>query len=456
MTDAEIHTWRRALAAAMLGFFMISLDATAVNVALTSIGRSLHEATAGLQWVVDGYTLPFAALLVSAGAVSDRFGARRVFCLGLAGFTVASVVCGLAPALWLLVGGRMVAGGAAAAMLPASLALVRQARSDPAARARSIAVWSSGGAAAIAAGPVLGGILTAAAGWQAIFFLNVPAGLIAAALLAGVPASPRRAAALDPAGQVTAAVGLGALAFGVIDGGASGFAGIPVLAALAVAAVALASFAVAESRTAQPAVPLALLRSPAVAACLLTGFSINASFYGIAFVLSLYFQRVLGYSAIGAGLLFLPMTGLLTAANLASARVAARRGHLLPIRLGLCTGTAGMLALAFAPGLPALEIALVPAGAGLGFALPSLTFQLLDALPAGQAGLAGGLFNAARQTGGALAVAVFGVLVSGPSGSFAAGMRASMLIGAALLAASTAALLAAARRRVRRRVPALS
>jgi DHA2 family methylenomycin A resistance protein-like MFS transporter len=452
MTDTELHTWRRALAAAMLGFFMISLDATAVNVALTSIGRSLHGTTAGLQWVVDGYTLPFAALLVSAGAVSDRFGARRVFCLGLAGFTVASVACGLAPSLWLLIGGRVVAGGAAAAMLPASLALVRQARCDPAARARAIAVWSSGGAAAIAAGPVLGGVLTAAAGWQAIFFLNVPAGLIAAALLARVPASPRRAAALDPAGQVTAAVGLGALAFGVISGGASGYASAPVLAALAVAAVALVSFAVAESRTAQPAVPLPLLRSPAVAACLLTGFSINASFYGIAFVLSLYFQRVLGYSAIGAGLLFLPMTGLLTAANLASARVAARRGHLLPIRLGLCTGIAGMLALAFAPGLPALEIALVPAGAGLGFALPSLTFQLLDALPAGQAGLAGGLFNAARQTGGALAVAVFGVLVSGPSGSFAAGMRASMLIGAVLLAGSTAALLTAARTRV----PALS
>ncbi|HEX3714132.1 MAG TPA: MFS transporter [Trebonia sp.] len=452
MTETEMHAWRRALAAAMLGFFMISLDATAVNVALTSIGRSLHGTTAGLQWVVDGYTLPFAALLVSAGAVADRFGARRLFCLGLAGFTVASPACGLAPTLWLLVASRVAAGGAAAAMLPASLALVRQARPEPSARARAIAVWTAGGAAAIAAGPVLGGILTAAAGWQAIFFLNVPAALTAAVLLARVPASARRAAPLDPAGQVTAAAGLAALAFGVIYGGAAGYAAAPVLAALAVALLALAVFVIVESRTAQPMVPLPLLRSPAVAACLLTGFSVNAGFYGIAFVLSLYFQRALGYSAIGAGLLFLPMTGLLTVASLMSARVAARRGHLLPIRLGLSAGTIGMLALAFSPSLPALEIALVPAGAGLGFALPSLTFQLLDSLPAGQAGLAGGLFNAVRQTGGALAVAVFGVLVSGPAGSFAAGMRASMLIGAVLLAGSTAALLSTSRRRV----PALS
>jgi MFS transporter, DHA2 family, methylenomycin A resistance protein len=441
---------RYPLAAAMLGFFMISLDATALTVALPSIGRSLHSPTAGLQWVVDGYTVPFAALLISAGAVSDRLGARRVFGWGVGVFAVASVACGLAPAVWLLVGGRVVAGCAAAAMLPASLALVRQAYDNPAARARAIAVWSAGGAAAMAAGPVFGGILTSAVSWRAIFFLNVPAGLAAAVLLARVPASPRLVASLDPAGQVTAVTGLAALVFGVISAGTSGYASAEVLAAFAVALLALVSFAVAESRAAQPMVPLPLLRSPAVAAVLLAGFSINAAFYGVAFVLSLYFQRVLGETPVIAGLLFLPMTGLLTVANLAAARVAARRGHQLPVRLGLIVGTVGMVALAFSHGLPAMEIALVPAGAGLGFALPSLTFQLLDALPPAQAGLAGGLFNAGRQTGGALAVAVFGVLVSGSAGSFATGMRACMLAGAVLLAASTAALLAVAGRRRQR------
>ncbi|MDX6393209.1 MAG: transporter, family, methylenomycin resistance protein [Streptosporangiaceae bacterium] len=437
---------RLVLTAALLGFFMISLDATAVNVALPAIGRSLHGATSGLQWVVDGYTVPFAALLISAGAVSDRLGARRVFGWGLVVFAAASAGCGLAPVLPVLIAARLVQGCAAAVMLPSSLALVRQAFADPAARARAVAVWSSGGAAAIAAGPVLGGILTSAAGWRAIFFVNLPVGAAVLALLVlRAPRSPRLAAPLDPPGQVTAVLGLAALTFGVIAGGADGFTTPSALTALVAAALACVCFFTVESRIARPMVPLALFRSPAVVTCVVTGFSINAAFYGVAFVLSLYFQRVLGESAITAGLLFLPMTGLLTVANLGSARVAARWGHHVPVRAGLCVGTLGMLLLAFLRGRIGMEIALVPVGTGLGFALPSLTFLLLDSLPAAQAGLAGGLFNAGRQTGGALAVATFGTLVSG---SFMTGMRVSMLISGVLLFVSTVAAFAVFRRRV--------
>jgi DHA2 family methylenomycin A resistance protein-like MFS transporter len=223
---------------------------------------------------------------------------------------------------------------------------------------------------------------------------------------------------------------LAGLTYGVIEGGNEGFGRPAVLAALTVGALAGGCFLVAEARTARLMVPLALLRSPGVVTCVMTGFSINAAFYGVVFLFSLYFQRVLGEPPITAGLLFLPMTGLLTVANLGSMRVAARWGHHVPVRAGLSVGTLGMLALAFGHGLIWTEIAMVPAGTGLGFALPSLTFLLLDSLPADQAGLAGGLFNAARQTGGALAVAVFGALVAG---SFQAGLRASLLIGAALL-----------------------
>jgi len=435
---------RLVLTAALLGFFMISLDATAVNVALPAIGRSLGGATSGQQWVVDGYTVPFAALLISAGAVSDRLGARRVFGWGLVVFAAASAGCGLAPGLPVLIAARVVQGGAAAVMLPSSLALVRQAFAEPAARARAVAVWSAGGAAAIAAGPVLGGILTSTAGWRTIFFVNLPVGAGALVLLLlRAPRSPRLAAPFDLAGQLTAVLGLAALAFGVITGGSGGFARPSVLTALVVAALAGGCFLVVESRAARPMVPLALFRSPVVITCVGTGFSINTAFYGVAFVLSLYFQRVLGEPAITAGLLFLPMTGLLTLANLMSARVAARWGHHVPVRAGLGLGTLGMLLLAFARGRTGMEIALVPAGAGLGFALPSLTFLLLDSLPPAQAGLAGGLFNAGRQTGGALAVATFGTLVSG---SFLAGMRVSMLISAALLLFSTVAAFAVLRR----------
>ena len=432
------------LTAALLGFFMISLDATAVNVALPAIGRSLGGATLGQQWVVDGNTVPFAALLISAGAVSDRLGARPVFGWGLVVFAAASAGCGLAPGLPVLIAARVVQGGAAAVMLPSALALVRQAFTEPAARARAVAVWSAGGAAAIAAGPVLGGILTSTAGWRTIFFVNLPVGTAALVLLLlRAPRSPRLAAPLDLAGQLTAVLGLAALAFGVITGGSGGFARPSVLTALVVAALAGGCFLVVESRAARPMVPLTLFRSPVVVTCVGTGFSINTAFYGVAFVLSLYFQRVLGEPAITAGLLFLPMTGLLTLANLMSARVAARWGHHVPVRAGLGLGTLGMLLLAFARGRTGMEVALVPAGAGLGFTLPSLTFLLLDSLPPAQAGLAGGLFNAGRQTGGALAVATFGTLVSG---SFLAGMRVSMLISAALLLFSTVAAVAVFRR----------
>ncbi len=193
---------RLALTAALLGFFMISLDATAVNVALTPIGRSLHGATSGLQWVVDGYTVPFAALLISAGTVSDWLGARRVFGWGLVVFAAASAWCGLAPVLPMLVAARVVQGCAAAVMLPSSLALVRQAFADQAARARAVAVWSSGGAAAIAAGPVLGGILTSAAGWRSVFFVNLPVGAAVLALHARQHADLRGAAAAQHRGRV--------------------------------------------------------------------------------------------------------------------------------------------------------------------------------------------------------------------------------------------------------------
>jgi DHA2 family methylenomycin A resistance protein-like MFS transporter len=427
---------RTTLAAALLGFFMISLDATAVNVALPAIGRTLGGTTAGLQWAVDGYTLPFAALLISAGAVSDRAGARRVYGSGLAVFVAASAACGLAPQLALLIAARVVQGGAAAVMLPASLALVRQAFADPARRARGVALWSAGAATAIAAGPVIGGVLTSAVDWRVIFFVNLPAGLAALALLTRTARSPRRSAPLDVPGQLTVIAALAALAFGVIEGGAAGF-GRPVVAgALVVAAAGFAAFVVIEAAAAHPMVPLRLLRSGVVAACVGIGFSINVAFYGIAFVLSLYFQRVLGEPAITAGLMFLPMTALLTVANLASARVAARFGHHAPVRAGITVSALAMLALAFLHGRLSMALDLVPVGTGLGFALPSLTFVLLEAIPADQAGLAGGLLNAGRQTGGALAVALYGALLSG---SFLGGMRASILISAALLAASSAA-----------------
>ena len=429
------------LLAALLGFFMLSLDSTAVNVALPGIERDLGGSTAGLQWVIDAYTLMFAALLISAGAVSDRVGAKRLFAVGLAAFLASSAACGLAPTIGFLVGGRAVQGSAAAVMLPASLALVRQAYADPVRRAKAIAVWAVGGTVAMAGGPVAGGALTSGLSWRAIFFLNLPAGLVAAFLLSRAPRSPRRAAPLDPAGQVTAVAALAALTFGVIDGGETGFGRPAVLGCLLLAVVAMAAFAIAETRTAHPMVPLGLFRSRTVTVCVAIGFAVNVAFYGVIFVLSLYFQRVLGQSAVTAGLEFLPMTALLPVANLASARLGARFGPDAPIRAGLLVSVLGLVALLAVgtrPDQVVLTAALVPAGTGLGLAVPSVIIVLLEAIPADQAGMAAGLLNSSRQVGGTLAVAVFGAMISHRA-SFLPGMRGSLLIAVVVLFAAAAA-----------------
>jgi DHA2 family methylenomycin A resistance protein-like MFS transporter len=300
-------TARLALTAALLGFFVIGLDASAVNVALPAIGHDLSGggagggSTTGLQWIVDAYTLSFAALMLSAGALSDRFGASRVFGAGLAVFTAMSAGCGLAPGLGTLVGARLAQGAAAAVMLPSSLALVRQAYPEARARGRALALWTMGGAVSSAAGPVLGGVLTSGLGWQSIFYLNVPVGAVTLALLTRLPGSPRRAASFDPLGQLSAAVTLGGLTYGVIEGGAHGFAHPAPLAALAVALLAGTAFALVEARVADPMVPLGLFRSRTASVSLAVGFTVNAAFYGAVFVFSLYFQRQLGLSAARTG-----------------------------------------------------------------------------------------------------------------------------------------------------------
>jgi MFS transporter, DHA2 family, methylenomycin A resistance protein len=199
-----------ALAAAVVGFFMITVDAVVVNVALPSIGSELGGGITGLQWVVDGYTLMFAALLLSAGSLSDRIGARRAFGAGLMVFAAASVACGLAPVIGVLVTARFAQGAGAAVMMPSSMALIGQAYPDPVRRARAIAVWAMGGAVASSCGPLLGGVLTQVT-WRLIFFINVPAGVVALLLLTRVMPSPRRPAPFDWAGQITAVMAMSGL-----------------------------------------------------------------------------------------------------------------------------------------------------------------------------------------------------------------------------------------------------
>ncbi|MFF7354554.1 MFS transporter [Streptomyces filipinensis] len=417
----------RTLAAAMLGSALITLDATVVTVALPAIGSSLGGGMAGLQWVVDAYTLALAALMLSTGAFSDRAGASRAYALGVTVFTLASAACGLAPNLPALIGARAVQGLAAAAVLPASLALVRQAYADRARRARAVATWAVGGSTALALGPVAGGALTTAWGWRGIFFVNLPLGVAALVLLLRAPRSERRPAPLDLPGQVMAVLALTAVTFAVIEGGTTG------LVAFAVAVAAVALFVRIESRQAHPVVPPGLFRDRAVRVAVAAGSACSVAFYGMIFLFSLFFQQVQQRSALCAGLLFLPMTGLIAVTNMASGKLAGRYGPRLPLLLGQALAVLGLLALftvdAHTPTV-AVAVLLVPTGLGVALAVPTLTVVMLDAVPAERAGLAAGVLNSARQVSGGLGIAVFGALTSG---GFATGLRPSLAVAAALL-----------------------
>jgi EmrB/QacA subfamily drug resistance transporter len=428
-----------SLAAALLGFFVVTLDAVIVNVALPDVRRELAGGMSGLQWVVDGYTLMFAALLLSAGSLSDRLGARRAFGGGMVLFVLASAACGLAPTLPALVAARLVQGSAAAALMPASMALVSQAYPDPARRARALGLWAMGGAAASTSGPLLGGALTAVS-WRLIFFVNVPAGAAALVLLARAARSPRHSVPFDWAGQVAAVAAMGGLTYGAIEAGVAGITAPRVLAAFMVAVAALAVFGLLQARGRHPMLPLALFRSRTVSAAVVIGFAFMVGYYGLPFVMSLYLQQLRGLSALDTGVVFVPMMVIGGALNPFTARLAERFGARPLIGGGLLSMTAGLVVIGLLPGTA--PVALLPAlmilvGLGGPLVMPPVMALLLHAVPARRAGVASGAFNTSRQLGGALAIAVFGALLANRA-TFLPGLRDSLLIAACVALAAAA------------------
>lgn len=435
---------RLTLVVAVLGFFVVTLDAVVVNVALPSIRHSFGSDITGLQWVVDGYTLDFAGLLLWAGSFSDRIGARRAFTLGVGVFVAASAACGLAPSLAALVAARFVQGSAAAVMMPASMALLAEAYPEGPRRARAVALWAMGGVAASTSGPLLGGLLTLAS-WRLIFFINLPAGAVALFLVARIPASQRGRSAFDWAGQASGVAAMSALTYGAIEAGAVGFSAPNVLAAFGLATLSSGAFVVIERRAAHPMVPLGLLRSRNVAVAVAIGFAFVVGFYGLPFVMSLYLQQVHHLSPFETGAIFVPMALVGAVLTPFSARLAERVGSPTVIGAGLVVMAAGLAALAMAVATTSIWVVallMVLVGVAGPAVMPPVTAVLLNSVPRQQAGTASGVFNASRQVGGALAIAVFGALLAHPEG-FISGLRTSLVIAAvvALAAASTSCLL---------------
>jgi EmrB/QacA subfamily drug resistance transporter len=429
---------KSALAAAVLGFFVVTLDAVVVNVTLPTIRADLGGGVTGLPWVVDGYTLAFAALLLSAGSFSDRVGARRAFGIGMIMFVAASIACGLAPTMGALIAARFVQGSAAAAMMPASMALIRQAYPDARVRGRAVGIWAMGGAVAASSGPVLGGVLTLV-DWRLIFFVNVPVGAVALLLLARTNQSPARQVPFDPTGQVTGVVAMGALTFGAIRAGTAGFTDPAVIVAFIVAVLAAAGFVESQRLVAHPMMPLDLFRSRTVVITVATGFAFMVGYFGLPFVISLFLQQHRGLSALHTGVVFLPMMLIGLALTPFSARLGERYGRKTLIVTGLALMAVGLAAVGLLPAsAPLWLIAVLMMLVGLGgpAVSPPATAVLLEVVPHHQAGVASGVFNTSRQVGGALAVAVFGGLLADPD-TFLRGVHTSLLLAAGVLALTT-------------------
>lgn len=403
------------VAATSLGFVVVQLDVSIVNVALNSIGAALSMGIGGLQWVVDAYTLAFASLLLAGGALGDRIGARRVFVGGMALFSIASLVCGLAHTPWVLIAARAVQGAGAALLMPCSLALLNRAyASDKPRRARAVGLWTAAGGIALSAGPVLGGFMVASLGWASIFLVNLPIGALAIWMayrfLEKVPPKAQKPP-IDWAGQGLIVLTLFSLTGAFIETGSSGWISMPVIGGLILAVVAVSLFLLVESRTKAPMFPLKLFASRIPAVTSLVGLAVNLTLYGTIFMLSLYFQKERHFSPEMTGLAFLPFMAAVTVSNVAAGRIAARYGARLPMAIGLLLGAAGF-------GLMALietdtsylsllwRLLFLPIGIGL--AVPAMTTALLSSVPTEMSGTASGVLNTVRQSGGAIGVALFG------------------------------------------------
>ncbi|HEX7865377.1 MAG TPA: MFS transporter [Variovorax sp.] len=414
------------LAATSFGFVVVQLDVTIVNVAMPQIGKDLGAGVTGLQWIVDAYTLAFAALLLTAGSFADRFGSRRVFSVGLVLFGLASLACAVAPSIGVLIAARAAQGVGAALILPTSLSLLSHAcAGDAVARTRAIGWWSAIGGVVSAAGPVLGGALTTGLGWRSIFFVNLPICALGLWAVRRYVAETVRAAAgrLDVGGQLLAIVALFFLTHAVIEGGVLGWTDWTVLAGFAVAALAIAAFVRNESRVPAPMIPLGIFRSRAFSAAIVLGVLMNITFYGSIFVLSLYFQHSKGYTPTETGLALLPFTVIMLA-NLASGRLAKRFSQRTPVIAGFLLSA---LAFALLHGVDATtpylrilpSLLLLAIGAGIG--TPALTSLVLGSVVPSLSATASAIFGAARQVGSAIGVALFGALLVGLPAQVAAG-----------------------------------
>jgi EmrB/QacA subfamily drug resistance transporter len=421
MTGAPVarHGGRSvALAVLMVVLFLTFLDNTVVSVALGSVQSDLHAGVTSLQWVVSAYALTFSGAMLAFGMVGDEFGRKRVLLIGVAIFGAGSILCALAPSAGVLIGGRAVMGLGAAASEPGTLSMLRHLYPDERARARAVGVWTAVCGLALAAGPVIGGVLVGVWSWRAIFWFNLAFGL--AALAAGVLVLPENADPdahrVDIPGFAFGASALSALIFAVITAETAGFAAPEVIALLCVSAAAGCAFVWWEHRAAHPLLDLRYLRVPRFLTANVVAFCAYFATFAVFFFTALYLAEVVGYNGYQIALVFLPMTVLMTAASLLAGRWTAAAAPRWTISLGCLIFGAGLLltALTLSPSPSYLQLAaaLAITGTGVGSTVVPVTTSALSAVPPERSGMAASAANTSREIGAVMGVAVLGMLVN--------------------------------------------
>jgi EmrB/QacA subfamily drug resistance transporter len=429
---------------------MLMLDISVINTALTKIAHGLDTGLGGLQWVVDAYTIPLAATVLTAGAIADRFGRRRLFMLGLAIFTASSALCGAAGGIGVLVAARAIQGLGASMMFATALALISQVTPRPEDRANALAAYGAAIGASFALGPFIGGSLTALFGWRAIFLVNVPIGIAVLwttyrGVAEGRDPTPRQ---VDVPGQIALIGGLFLLVLALLRGNGDGWGSTGIVAALAGAVALLIAFVVIEQRTRQPMLPLRLLSQRRFAGPQIAVFAISSSFFAVFLYTTLYLQTVLGMSPIQTGLVYLPGTFLVFLVSGMTAQFGARFSPARIASAGLLlvgAGLAAMLIIGVDSSWTALLPGLLLASVGTGLFNPTGSALALNALPDQQSGLAAGANDTFRQTGVAVGIAALGTLV--PAGAalggnlqaYVNGLHHALIVGAVLALAGAVA-----------------
>ena len=440
VTEENKKWW--TLGAVSFGLFMIMLDNTVVNVALPSIQRDLHMQLSELEWIVSGYALTFAALMLIGGKLADAYGRRLIFVLGIAIFTLASLACGLASSGDALIGARVAQGVGAAMMNPATLSIIA-VTFPPRQRGTAIGLWAGVSALALALGPLVGGLLTEHAGWNWIFFINIPVGVlaIAASFLFIDESRDETHERLDIPGLLSSGIGLFALTYGLIEANNYGWGSARIVGSFVVAAVALVVFVQLERHRRAPMLDLTLFRNRTYVGANLAMLLVALAMFGVFFFVSLYMQNVLGYSAVQAGAAFLPMTVLIIVIAPLSGRLSDRWGS-----RWLMAGGMVLLAiqLTYFSQLPTdatfwrLLPALVIGGFGMSMTMTPSSAAAMRAVPVEKAGVGSAALNACRQVGGSTGIALMGAIMASQlatpptTESFMRGFERALLVAAAI------------------------